>query len=185
MFHRFSWVLIPSLLLCLCSRILQLFFVIFENSFIHLHLSPLIQTWSVVFLIFFICAIFLLFSPFSWCLHILGYGTSHLDMKPWDDETDIKKLKEAVLSVQMEGLLWGASKLVPVGYGMKKLHITLTIVDDSGATLLRNILLLNPRTCILAHTSERLRVLPTQSLYTLTPPFLCDLLTGIRQCRCN
>ncbi|KAI7758303.1 hypothetical protein M8C21_014665 [Ambrosia artemisiifolia] len=33
-------------------------------------------------------------------------------------ETDMQKLEEAVRSVQMEGLLWGASKLVPVGYGM-------------------------------------------------------------------
>ncbi|KAL9444000.1 hypothetical protein AB3S75_017219 [Citrus x aurantiifolia] len=30
----------------------------------------------------------------------------------------------------MEGLHWGASKLVPVGYGIKKLQIMLTIVDD-------------------------------------------------------
>jgi elongation factor 1-beta len=53
-----------------------------------------------------------------------------LDVKPWDDETDMKKLEEAVRSVQMEGLTWGASKLVPVGYGIKKLQIMLTIVDD-------------------------------------------------------
>nr|GMD37487.1 elongation factor 1-delta 1-like [Ipomoea batatas] len=52
------------------------------------------------------------------------------DTKPWDDETDMKKLEEAVRSVTMEGLLWGASKLVPVGYGIKKLQIMLTIVDD-------------------------------------------------------
>jgi len=29
-------------------------------------------------------------------------------VKPWDDETDMKKLEEAVRSVSMEGLLWGA-----------------------------------------------------------------------------
>ncbi|KAL8463324.1 hypothetical protein ACS0TY_034107 [Phlomoides rotata] len=33
-----------------------------------------------------------------------------LDVKPWDDETDMKKLEETVRSVQLEGLLWGASK---------------------------------------------------------------------------
>ncbi|KAM3260115.1 hypothetical protein ACQJBY_051400 [Aegilops geniculata] len=53
-----------------------------------------------------------------------------LDVKPWDDETDMAKLEEAVRSVAMEGLTWGASKLVPVGYGMSKLQIMLTIVDD-------------------------------------------------------
>lgn len=59
-----------------------------------------------------------------------GKSSVLLDVKPWDDETDMKKLEEAVRSVQMEGLTWGASKLVPVGYGIKKLQIMLTIVDD-------------------------------------------------------
>lgn len=31
-----------------------------------------------------------------------------MDVKPWDDETDMKKLEEAVRSVEMPGLLWGA-----------------------------------------------------------------------------
>ncbi|WZZ38656.1 hypothetical protein YC2023_034915 [Brassica napus] len=44
--------------------------------------------------------------------------------------TDMKKLEAAVRGVEMPGLLWGASKLVPVGYGIKKLTIMLTIVDD-------------------------------------------------------
>ncbi|GKF18180.1 elongation factor 1-beta, partial [Tanacetum coccineum] len=47
-----------------------------------------------------------------------------LDVKPWDDETDMQKLEEAVRSFQMEGFL------VPVGFGMKKLQIMMTIVDD-------------------------------------------------------
>ncbi|XP_034089780.1 elongation factor 1-delta-like isoform X5 [Gymnodraco acuticeps] len=57
-----------------------------------------------------------------------------LDVKPWDDETDMAKLEECVRSVQMEGLLWGASKLVPVGYGIKKLQITCVIEDDKVGT---------------------------------------------------
>ncbi|KAK6912013.1 Translation elongation factor EF1B, beta/delta subunit, guanine nucleotide exchange domain, partial [Dillenia turbinata] len=57
-----------------------------------------------------------------------GKSSVLLDVKPWDDETDMKKLEEAVRSVQMEGLLW--AKLVAVGYGIKKLQIMLTIVDD-------------------------------------------------------
>ncbi|XP_068662244.1 elongation factor 1-beta-like [Aristolochia californica] len=59
-----------------------------------------------------------------------GKSSVLLDVKPWDDETDMKKLEEAVRSVEMPGLLWGASKLAPVGYGIKKLQIMLTIVDD-------------------------------------------------------
>ncbi|GKC51956.1 elongation factor 1-beta 2-like protein [Tanacetum coccineum] len=59
-----------------------------------------------------------------------GKSSVLMDVKPWDDETDMKKLEEAVRSVEIEGLLWGASKLVPVGYGIKKMTIMLTIVDD-------------------------------------------------------
>merc|ERR1719158_2497220 len=53
-----------------------------------------------------------------------------LDVKPWDDETDMNELTAAVKSVEMDGLLWGATKLVPVGYGISKLTIMCTVVDD-------------------------------------------------------
>ncbi|CAL9003870.1 unnamed protein product, partial [Prunus brigantina] len=69
-----------------------------------------------------------------------------LDVKPWDDETDMKKLEEAVRSVHIEGLHWGASKLVAVGYGIKKLQIMLSIVDDlvSVDTLIEEQLTVEP-----------------------------------------
>jgi elongation factor 1-beta len=47
-----------------------------------------------------------------------------LDVKPWDDETDMDALTKHVKSIEMEGLLWGAHKLGAVGYGIKKLQIT-------------------------------------------------------------
>ena len=53
-----------------------------------------------------------------------------LDVKVWDDETDMVKLEEAVRSIKMDGLLWGTSKLIPVAYGVKKLQITCVIEDD-------------------------------------------------------
>lgn len=31
-----------------------------------------------------------------------------LDVKPWDDETDMKELEKAVRQVTTDGLLWGA-----------------------------------------------------------------------------
>lgn len=75
-----------------------------------------------------------------------GKSSVLLDIKPWDDETDMKKLEEAVRAVQMEGLLWGASKLMPVGYGIKKLQIMMTIVDDlvSVDTLIEECLTVEP-----------------------------------------
>ncbi|RVE64728.1 hypothetical protein OJAV_G00128650 [Oryzias javanicus] len=57
-----------------------------------------------------------------------------LDVKPWDDETDMSKLEECVRSVRMDGLLWGQSKLLPVGYGIKKLQIACVVEDDKVGT---------------------------------------------------
>ena len=31
-----------------------------------------------------------------------------LDVKPWDDETDMKEMERLVRTVEMDGLLWGA-----------------------------------------------------------------------------
>jgi len=53
-----------------------------------------------------------------------------LDVKPWDDETSMKELENAVRSITMDGLLWGSSKLVPVGYGIQKLQIATVVEDD-------------------------------------------------------
>ncbi|CAG9788827.1 unnamed protein product [Diatraea saccharalis] len=53
-----------------------------------------------------------------------------LDVKPWDDETDMKEMEKQVRTIEMDGLLWGASKLVPVGYGINKLQIMCVIEDD-------------------------------------------------------
>uniref|UniRef100_A0A452ICI7 Elongation factor 1-delta n=1 Tax=Gopherus agassizii TaxID=38772 RepID=A0A452ICI7_9SAUR len=57
-----------------------------------------------------------------------------LDVKPWDDETDMAKMEDCVRSIQMDGLVWGASKLVPVGYGIKKLQIQCVVEDDKVGT---------------------------------------------------
>lgn len=53
-----------------------------------------------------------------------------LDVKPWDDETNMKELEAAVRAIQMDGLLWGASKLVPLAYGIHKLQITCVVEDE-------------------------------------------------------
>ncbi|KAI9883834.1 MAG: hypothetical protein M1823_004388 [Watsoniomyces obsoletus] len=53
-----------------------------------------------------------------------------LDVKPWDDETDMSELEKGVRAITMDGLVWGASKLVAVGFGIKKLQINLVVEDD-------------------------------------------------------
>ncbi|XP_019865704.1 elongation factor 1-delta isoform X2 [Aethina tumida] len=52
------------------------------------------------------------------------------DVKPWDDETDMKAMEENVKKIEHEGLLWGASKLVPLAYGIHKLQISCVVEDD-------------------------------------------------------
>lgn len=35
-----------------------------------------------------------------------------------------------VRAIEMDGLVWGASKFVPVGFGIKKLQINLVVEDE-------------------------------------------------------
>ncbi|KAH8727569.1 hypothetical protein GQ44DRAFT_648682 [Phaeosphaeriaceae sp. PMI808] len=53
-----------------------------------------------------------------------------LDVKPWDDETDMDQLTKNVLAIEQDGLVWGGHKLVAVGFGIKKLQLNLVIEDD-------------------------------------------------------
>ncbi|NXL98530.1 EF1D factor, partial [Tyrannus savana] len=65
---------------------------------------------------------------------IVAKSSILLDVKPWDDETDMGQLEERVRSIRMDGLLWGASKLVPVGYGIRKLQIQCVVEDEKVGT---------------------------------------------------
>ncbi len=75
-----------------------------------------------------------------------------LDVKPWDDETDMNAMLKAVKSIEKDGLVWGArkltntfghklvvklncypyfaDKLVPVGYGINKLQVMCVVEDE-------------------------------------------------------
>lgn len=53
-----------------------------------------------------------------------------MDVKPWDDETNLDELLENLKKIEMDGLVWGAHQWIPVGYGIKKLQINCVIVDD-------------------------------------------------------
>lgn len=53
-----------------------------------------------------------------------------MDVKPWDDETDMEALEASVRGIEKDGLVWGASKLVPVGYGVRKLQINFVVEDE-------------------------------------------------------
>lgn len=53
-----------------------------------------------------------------------------LDVKPWDDETDMKQMETEVRKIVSDGLLWGAAKLVPLAFGIHKLQISCVVEDD-------------------------------------------------------
>ena len=53
-----------------------------------------------------------------------------LDVKPWAEDTDMKELEDTVRGITKDGLVWGASKLVDIGFGIKKLQINLVIEDE-------------------------------------------------------
>ena len=44
------------------------------------------------------------------------------------------KLEECIRNIQADGLVWGSSKLGPVGYGIKKLQIQCVVEDDKVGT---------------------------------------------------
>ncbi|KAL4958997.1 translation elongation factor 1 subunit beta [Aspergillus stella-maris] len=53
-----------------------------------------------------------------------------LEVKPWDDETNLQELEANVRAIEKDGLVWGASKFVAVGFGIKKLQINLVVEDE-------------------------------------------------------
>jgi len=65
---------------------------------------------------------------------IIAKSAIVLDVKPWDDETNMEELEKAVRTIGTDGLIWGASKLVPVAYGVQKLQINCVVEDDKVGT---------------------------------------------------
>lgn len=53
-----------------------------------------------------------------------------MDIKPWEAETDLEALAAKLKAIEKDGLLWGAHKLVPIAFGVKKLQILMVIEDD-------------------------------------------------------
>jgi elongation factor 1-beta len=42
----------------------------------------------------------------------------------------MEALEKSVRGIEKDGLVWGGSKLVPVGFGIKKLQINIVIEDE-------------------------------------------------------
>ena len=52
-----------------------------------------------------------------------------MDVKPWEDTTDLADMESCIRGIEMDGLVWGSSKLLPIGYGIRKLQISCAIED--------------------------------------------------------
>ena len=65
---------------------------------------------------------------------IIAKSSVLLDVKPWDDETDMKALEAEVRKIEMDGLLWGAGMYSDriLKRGMRhSLTVQLTMLSDS------------------------------------------------------
>nr|CAD2152639.1 unnamed protein product [Meloidogyne enterolobii] len=56
------------------------------------------------------------------------------DVKPWDDTIDLKEMEKNVRSIATDGLVWGASKIEPVAFGINKLQICCCVEDEKVST---------------------------------------------------
>jgi len=62
--------------------------------------------------------------------HVVLKSAVVIDVKPWEDTTDMVEMERKIREIQMEGLEWKASKLVAIGYGIKKLSISCHVIDE-------------------------------------------------------
>jgi len=53
-----------------------------------------------------------------------------LDIKPWDDETDLGEMEKCIRTIEKDGLLWGKAEKKPIAYGVFKLTISAVVEDE-------------------------------------------------------
>ena len=63
-------------------------------------------------------------------VYLFHLNFSTLTIETPDDETDMSALEANLRGIAIEGLTWGASTLVPVGFGIKKLQVNLVVEDE-------------------------------------------------------
>ena len=61
---------------------------------------------------------------------VIAKSSIVFDIKPWEAETDLEELQRLVRAIELEGLIWGAGDYKDIAYGVKKLVIMCTVVDD-------------------------------------------------------
>jgi len=64
----------------------------------------------------------------------VGKSSVILDVKPLELETDLEALEAKVRAIEMPGLVWGGSELIPVAFKIRLIRIIAIIVDDLVST---------------------------------------------------
>merc|ERR1712038_1985205 len=58
-----------------------------------------------------------------------------LDVKLWDDETDLDELAKMIKTIEMDGLVWGQqTQKKPLAFGIFKLVVTAVVEDEKVST---------------------------------------------------
>lgn len=57
-----------------------------------------------------------------------------IDVKVWDDETDLDEVEKQVRAIEMDGLRWGAAQKKPLAFGVFKLQIC-CVVEDAKVSI--------------------------------------------------
>ncbi|XP_054167760.1 probable elongation factor 1-beta/1-delta 1 [Oppia nitens] len=57
-----------------------------------------------------------------------------LDLKPWDETTDLRAMEDKLRQISMDGLVWGNAELIPMPCGYNKLQIV-TVIEDNKLTV--------------------------------------------------
>ncbi|CAG9531379.1 unnamed protein product [Cercopithifilaria johnstoni] len=57
-----------------------------------------------------------------------------LDVKPWDDTTDMQEMEKLVRKIEKDGLVWGGAKLIPLAFGINVLQI-ICVVEDAKVSV--------------------------------------------------
>lgn len=63
-----------------------------------------------------------------------NYQNANLPHLSYSFPLDMAEVERLVRTIQKDGLVWGASKLVPLAYGVKKLQISCVVEDDKIST---------------------------------------------------
>ena len=54
-----------------------------------------------------------------------------IEVKPWDEDTDLDELAARILAVELDGLVWKTEyKKEPIAFGIFKLVVGLVIEDE-------------------------------------------------------